>query len=72
MKKYIKALTLFLAIITCFCFLFGCKKAGPIPNGFYGCSNEGKNVYKFTKSDISKQAICSPSGSASVLIIILS
>ena len=51
-RKITIALALLLAFITCFCCLFGCKKAGPIPNGFYGCSNEGENVYKFTKSDI--------------------
>ena len=52
MRKITIAVTLFLALIMCFCGLFGCAKTGPIPNGYYCWSSAGENIYEFTESDI--------------------
>ncbi len=52
MRKITIAVTLFLALITCFCGLFGCAKTGPIPNGYYCWSSAGEYIYEFTESDI--------------------
>ena len=55
MKKIKKLLTIGLAVLLMLCMsvsLVGCKKTGPIPNGYYGWSSEGENIYERTGSDI--------------------
>lgn len=54
--KTIKALsTISLTVLLMLCMsisLVGCKKAGPIPNGYYSIKNQNESVYLFTEKDI--------------------
>ena len=55
MKKIKKLLTIGLAVLLMLCMsisLVGCKKAGPIPNGYYSIKNQNESVYLFTEKDI--------------------
>ena len=55
MKTIKKLLTIGLAVLLMLCMsvsLVGCKKAGPIPNGYYSIKNQNESVYLFTEKDI--------------------
>lgn len=55
MKKIKKILTIGLAVLFMLCMsvsLVGCKKTGPIPNGYYSMKNQNETVYVFTENDI--------------------
>lgn len=56
MKTIKKLWAVWFAVLITLCMvvgLAGCeKKSGPIPNGDYGLSNQGENVFEYTDNDI--------------------
>lgn len=55
MKKIKKLLSIGLAVLLMLCMsvsLVGCSKSELIPNGYYGCSSKGENIYERIGSDI--------------------
>lgn len=55
MKRIKRLLTTLLAVLLMLCMsvsLVGCKKTGPIPNGYYFMRKQNETIYVFTENDI--------------------
>lgn len=51
-KKLLTTLFAVLLMLWMSVSLVGCKKTGPIPNGYYSIKNQNETVYVFTENDI--------------------